>query len=196
MTPPSPDPLDAVAWPVRTPRLLLRRAAPEDTPATWEVRRHPAVAAWITSAPATFEEYAAYASEPTYRDCMLVVERDGRIVGDLMLRVGDAWAQSEVKERARGVEAELGWCLHPDQHGHGLATEAVDALLRICFEQLGLRRVTAACFAANEPSWRLMERLGMRREAHTVRDSLHRSGEWHDGYCYALLAEEHRPAVT
>jgi RimJ/RimL family protein N-acetyltransferase len=38
-----------------------------------------------------------------------------------------------------------------------------------------------------------MERLGMRREAHTVSDSLHRSGRWLDGYGYALLAEEWRP---
>jgi RimJ/RimL family protein N-acetyltransferase len=65
-------------------------------------------------------------------------------------------------------------------------------VLRICFEDLGLRRVTAECFAANEASWRLMERLGMRRESHNVGDSLHRSGEWLDGYGYALLADEWR----
>jgi RimJ/RimL family protein N-acetyltransferase len=63
-------------------------------------------------------------------------------------------------------------------------------VLRICFEDLGLRRVTAECFAGNESSWRLMERVGMPREAHNVRDSLHRSGEWLDGYGYTLLAEE------
>jgi RimJ/RimL family protein N-acetyltransferase len=37
-----------------------------------------------------------------------------------------------------------------------------------------------------------MERLGMRREAHAVRESLHRSGEWLDSLTYALLAEEYR----
>ncbi len=58
--------------------------------------------------------------------------------------------------------------------------------------ELGLRRVTAGCFAANEASWRLMERVGMRREIHTVRESLHRSGEWLDGMGYALLADEWR----
>jgi RimJ/RimL family protein N-acetyltransferase len=107
-----------------------------------------------------------------------------------MLRVEDAWAQAEVAEQARGVQAELGWVLHPDHAGHGYATEAVRALLRLCFEELGLRRVTANCFAANEASWRLMERVGMRRELYTVRESLHRSGEWLDGIGYALLADE------
>jgi RimJ/RimL family protein N-acetyltransferase len=90
------------------------------------------------------------------------------------------------------VQAELGWVLDPAYGGRGYATEAVRALLRVCFEDLGLRRVVALCFYDNEASWRLMERVGMRREAHNVRDSLHRSGEWLDGLVYALLAEEWR----
>jgi len=40
-----------------------------------------------------------------------------------------------------------------------------------------------------------MERLGMRREVHAVKESLHRSGEWMDGMSYALLAEEWEPAT-
>ena len=76
--------------------------------------------------------------------------------------------------------------LEPDE------TEAVRELLRACFEDLGVRRVVAHCFAANTGSWRLMERLHLRRETHTVRDSLHRDGEWLDGYSYALLADEWR----
>jgi RimJ/RimL family protein N-acetyltransferase len=63
-------------------------------------------------------------------------------------------------------------------------------MLGICFSGLGLRRVVANCFADNTPSWRLMERLGMRRESHAVAESLHRSGRWLDGYSYALLADE------
>lgn len=92
------------------------------------------------------------------------------------------------------MQAELGWVLHPDYAGHGYATEAVHALIRICFEDLRLRRITANCFADNVSSWRLMERVGMRRELATVRDSLHRSGRWLDGFGYALLADEWRNA--
>jgi RimJ/RimL family protein N-acetyltransferase len=85
--------------------------------------------------------------------------------------------------------------LDPAYTGHGYATEAVREMLRFCFEDLGLRRVIANCFADNSTSWRLMERVGMRREAHAVRDSLHRSGKWLDGYTYALLADEWLSAV-
>lgn len=95
-----------------------------------------------------------------------------------------------VAHTAHHVQADLGYGLHPNSSGHGYATEAVTEVLRICFDVLGLRRVTADCFADNTPSWRLMERVGMRRESHTVRDSLHRSGAWLDGLAYALLAEE------
>jgi len=71
------------------------------------------------------------------------------------------WAQTEVKEAARGVQAEIRWVLDPSYGGRGLATEAVASMLRICFEKLGVRRVVANCFADNTRSWRLMERLGM-----------------------------------
>ena len=90
------------------------------------------------------------------------------------------------------MQAELGWTLDPALGGHGYATEAVAELVRLCFEELGLRRVVASCFADNTPSWRLMERLGMRREQVTVRESLHRELGWVDGLGYALLADEWR----
>ena len=110
-----------------------------------------------------------------------------------MLRREDAWAQRDVTDRARNTQAELGWVLDPAHAGHGYATEAVRELIRHCFEDLGVHRVVANSFLDNEPSWRLMERVGMRRELHAVRESLHRSGRWLDTVGYALLAEEWPP---
>lgn len=189
-----PTPLDPVSWPVtwpvRTDRLSLRPARPEDAETTWDYRRLEEVARWITRAPATLAEHAEAFRQPASLAKTLLVELGGRVVGDLMVQVEDGWAQFEVADQARGVQAELGWVLDPAYAGRGLATEAVQALLRLCFEELRLRRVTGNCFAANTASWRLMERVGMRCEVRTVRESLHRSGEWLDGLGYALLAEE------
>jgi RimJ/RimL family protein N-acetyltransferase len=184
------SPLDEISWPVRTSRLSLRPAVAEDLDATWRVRQIDSVGYWITSAPASREGYAEKFLDPERLAKTIVVELDGLVIGDLMLAIEDAWSQSEVAAQAQGVQAELGWSFDPAYGGRGYATEAVEALIRVCFEELGLRRVIANCFAGNESSWRLMERLGMRREAHTVRESLHRSGEWMDGLGYALLAEE------
>lgn len=181
-----------IDWPVQTERLSIRPATREDLEATWQWRRLEPVSRWLTRAPRTLEEHRAQFDDPAALAKTLVLELDGVPIGDLMLAVEDAWAQAEVAEQARGVQAELGWAINPDHAGHGYATEAVRELLRLCFEDLGLRRVVANCFAGNEASWRLMERVGMRREAHAVRESLHRSGEWLDGYGYALLADEWR----
>ena len=186
------SPLDAVTWPVRTARLTLRRVTTDDLDATWQYRRLPEVGRWLTSAPSTIEEYRTTFEDPDRLAMVLVVERDGSVIGDLLVKVTDAWAQAEVKEQARRVQAELGWVFDPDHTGHGYATEAVRELLRLCFDELGLRRLTADCFADNTASWHLMERVGMRREIHTLRESLHRSGEWLDGLGYALLADEWR----
>ena len=190
-----PSLVDDVRWPIRTSRLLLRPADVADLEATWRIRRLEPVSRWLTRAPQSLDEYSGQFTDPESLAKSLVIELDGELVGDLMVAIGDAWAQGEVADQAHEVQADIGWTLHPDFTGRGLATEAVREVLRICFEDLALRRVTAECFSANEASWRLMERLGMRREVHTLRDSLHRSGEWLDGLGYALLADEWRAST-
>lgn len=184
--------LSAVPWPVRTTRLAIRPATADDLEATWAFRRDPEISEWLTHSVRDREHYAEVFLEPRRLGSTLVIEHDGTVVGDLMLRIEDPWSQTEVADQAKGRQAELGWVIAPEHAGRGIATEAARELLRICFEHLGLHRVVALCFADNEPSWRVMERIGMRREAHNVRDSLHRTRGWLDGYGYALLAEEWR----
>ena len=184
--------LSAVAWPVRTARLVIRPMTAADVDPTWQIRRIPSVFEWLSHDFSDAERYAEQMADPERVSRTLVIEHDGRIVGDLYLHVTDAWAQSDVAAAAKGVQAEIGWVLDPAYAGRGLATEAAAELIRVCFEDLRLRRVKALCFAGNEPSWRLMERLGMRREEYAVRDSLHRTKGWVDGMTYALLAEDWR----
>ncbi|HEX4190634.1 MAG TPA: GNAT family protein [Marmoricola sp.] len=177
-------------WPRRTERLEVRPVDQADVETLWRIRRLPGVSRWMTWSDPGLAEYVERAQEPSWAAATLVVELDGAVIGDLMLRREDAWAQGEVVEQAVGVQAELGWCLNPSVQGHGYATEAVADLIAVAFEGLGLRRVTALCFAENDASWRLMERVGMRREAHNVQDALHSDGTWRDGYLYAMLADE------
>ena len=183
-------PLDTLEWPFRTARLLIRRAARDDLDATWAFRRLPEVHDWLGAATPTYDAYRERYFREKRLANLLIVELDGRVIGDLMLKVEDGWAQEEVADQARCAQAELGWAFDPAFGGHGYATEAVRALIGLSFGPLGLRRLHAQCFYDNEPSWRLMERLGMRREAHSVKESLHRTKGWLDGLSYALLAEE------
>lgn len=178
-------------WPLTTERLVLRPFERDDFEAIWAYRGRPDVNQWLGGSldpDGTLQRFA----EPGEGLTQLTILHEGEVVGDLMLRVQDAWAQRDVVEQAKASVGVLGWTMHPDVGGRGLATEAVRELVRHAFDDLGLRRVIAECFADNEPSWRLMERIGMRREAHHVRDSLHRTLGWQDEYVYALLAEEWR----
>jgi len=183
------SPLDVVEWPVQTERLALRRMADGDVPRIFAYRSQPQVSEWIgglaTDVDSLTERFGDGATA-------VIVEHEGRLIGDLMVKVQDGYAQREVAEAAAASEAELGWTFDPAYQGRGFATEAIDELFRICFDDMGIRRVIAVCFTANEPSWRLMERVGMRREARHVKESLHRDHGWLDAYVYALLAEEWR----
>jgi RimJ/RimL family protein N-acetyltransferase len=188
---PCPSVLD---HPLHTERLALRPATPEDADPTWEYRQLESVNEWLTGCPADLGCYRELFSEPGRLANTVVVtlghEPDAPVIGDFMLRREDAWAQLDVADHARSKQAELGWVLNPAYTGHGYATEAVRELLRYCFQELGVHRVTANCFLDNDTSLRLMERVGMRRELHAVRESLHRSGRWLDTVGYAILDDE------
>ncbi|SEC28927.1 GNAT family N-acetyltransferase [Microbacterium hydrocarbonoxydans] len=183
-------------WPLRTARLQIRPMTSSDIDTMWQWRRLPDVNRWLGLAPDTIEAFRERYLDPERLAAMHILELlpdDGTApvpIGDIMIKLGDAWAQLEVADEAKGVEAELGWVLDPAHTGRGYATEAIRAVIDVCFGQLGLRRVHAGCFADNEPSWRLMERLGMRREEFSRKTALHRSGEWLDGMSYGILAEE------
>lgn len=185
------------AWPIRTPRLEIRRCTLDDLDAMWEYRSIPEVNNWLGRAPATREAFHETYSEPTRLAMTFLIDLmptaaggSPTVIGDVMVKVEDGWGQAEVADQVHGVQAELGWALDPRFVGQGYATEAMRAVIDACFGALGLRRVHAGCFAPNEPSWRLMERLGMRREEFSRKSGLHRSGEWMDGLNYGLLAEE------
>jgi RimJ/RimL family protein N-acetyltransferase len=149
----------ALERPLRTERLTLRPATADDAGATWKYRP---VNEWLTGTAADYRERFC---DPARLAATVIVtlghDPEAPIIGDFMLR-------------REGTHAELGWVLDPTYAGRGYASEAVRELLRHCFRQLGVRRVAASCLLGDDTSWRLMERVGMRREV----------------VGYAVLAEE------
>ena len=184
--------LTSLDWPRRTARLTLRPGTLADLPTLYAYRSLPEVSRWMSRQPSDPAAFAAFMAK--HLDVQLTVERDGEVIGDAMIRVEDAWGQDEVAERSVRTQAELGWCLAPDAWGQGYATEVAAELLVIAFDGLGVRRIHADCFADNVGSRRVMEKLGLRREAHLVAESLHRDLGWVDSMSYALLADEWRAA--
>jgi RimJ/RimL family protein N-acetyltransferase len=91
---------------------------------------------------------------------------------------------------------EIGWAIASSQQGRGYATEAARALIDFAFSTLRCHRMVATCQPENAASWRVMEKLGMRREAHFRQGLYQETGEWWDEYFYALLAGEHFAAAS
>ena len=92
-------------------------------------------------------------------------------------------------DRGDARQAEIGFTLSRAYQGQGYATEAVSRLLDYAFGEMGLHRVVAITDQRNEPSFGLLERLGMRREGSFVRNAWFK-GEWASEYLYAVLGEE------
>jgi RimJ/RimL family protein N-acetyltransferase len=105
----------------------------------------------------------------------------GAVVADVIL----AWASEEHEV------GEVGYITHPDHGGKGFATEATRPLLGVAFDGLGLHRVIGRLEARNLGSARVLEKLGMRREAHLVENEWVKD-EWQSELVYAILDREWR----
>ncbi|MCL2462161.1 MAG: GNAT family N-acetyltransferase [Defluviitaleaceae bacterium] len=93
----------------------------------------------------------------------------------------------------KGGEASLGWILHRDYWKRGYGPELGEALLRFGFDELNLRRVVARCDAENYGSYRVMEKIGMRREGRFIdaRPANKLSDrQYGDELSYAILKDE------
>lgn len=86
-------------------------------------------------------------------------------------------------------QALLGYSLARPHWGNGYAFEALSRLLAYLFDELELHRVSAECDVENVASWKLLDRLGFRREAHLV-ENLFYKGTYVSEYNYAMLARE------
>jgi len=86
---------------------------------------------------------------------------------------------------------ELGFMFHPDHQGKGYATEASRAVVELAFTTYDLHRLEGRLEVRNSASARVLEKLGMRREADLIENEWVK-GEWQSEAIYALLAREWR----
>ena len=179
----------APEYPIRTERLRLRPYAHSDVDALYAYQRLPEVHRYLYSEPRTRAEVEAIVAEragvavPTETAPAITLVADLAQTGEL---VGDCVLFWRSKEHEQG---EVGYVLNPAYRGRGLATEAVGALLRLGFEGLGLHRIAGHLDARNTASARVLERAGLRREAHLVQSEFIKN-EWTDELIYAILRSE------
>lgn len=158
---------------IRTARLTLRSARPDDLEAMHAVLSDPrATLWWSTPLHETLEQTAAWldgmiANGPDHPD--FVIELDGRVIGK-----AGFWRLPEV-----------GYILHPDVWGQGLAAEAVGAAIDHVFLTRDIETLTADVDPENAASIRLLERLGFVRTGFAER-TWNIGGVWKDSLFFAL----------
>jgi RimJ/RimL family protein N-acetyltransferase len=180
---------DLKPWfPIRTARLLLRELRDGDFDDVHAYAADPQVARfmdWGPNAQAETETFMDLKLAEQMRwprdEVTLAVEHlaDRRVIGSIRLAVSD---------RAN-LTGDFGYSLNSAYWRQGYATEAARAVVDAGFKVLGLHRIWAECDVDNAGSWGVMEKLGMRREAH-FRDGKLIKGAWRDRYLYAVLADE------
>jgi RimJ/RimL family protein N-acetyltransferase len=176
-------------YPIETERLRLRPFSRGDVDAVYSYRSRADVAEYLFDQPMNHQECAeavrlragqiGFSKEGD--KILLGVERktDNRLIGEVSL----IW-RSMVDQ-----QAEVGYVLHPDAHGQGVATEATRALLAFGFEVVGLHRIYARCDARNVASAKVMARLGMQEEAR-FREHVQVKGRWDEEVICAILDRE------
>jgi RimJ/RimL family protein N-acetyltransferase len=180
---------DLKPWfPIRTERLLLREFAQDDFDDVHAYATDTAVVRFMDWGPNTLSEthyFLGRTLEAQKRwprpDVNLAIEHlaDRKVIGSIRLGVKDE----------AGRTADIGYSIASRYWRQGIGTEAARAMLQTGFEVLKLRRIWAECDVRNAGSYGIMEKLGMRREAHFRQDKPARDG-WRDSFLYAILADE------
>lgn len=90
---------------------------------------------------------------------------------------------------------EIGYVFNRNYHGKGYATESTKAMINYLFCKKRARRIIAMCDPLNIPSWKLLERVGMQREAHFRKECYFKYDKnnqpiWKDTYVYAILEDD------
>lgn len=171
-----------------TARLALRRFRKADSELLLAMRSDPEVARYQSWSTASREGINTFIErqqqvEPgmagEWFQFAVTLQENGTLIGDCGLHV--------LAEDVR--LAEIGYTFSRTFQGQGYATEAVRAILDYAFGALGLQRISAICDVRNSGSMGVLERLGFRREGHTLQAFWNR-GTWVDEYLYALLRDE------
>ena len=174
---------------LKTSRLILRPFQESDLAAFTAYRSDPEVARYQSwEAPYSLAQAAVYLEEMKQAQpgmpgvwVAFAIERQSApgIIGDCAFQVlsNDP------------LQAQIGYTLAREHWKQGYASEAVQSLLNYLFVEFNLHRITASCDAENTASFRLMERVGMRREAQFI-ENIWFKGSWGSEFVYALLRSE------
>jgi ribosomal-protein-alanine N-acetyltransferase len=170
---------------LETKRLLIRQFAPADYRDLFDYLSLPEIYRFEPGQPVTLAEAKDLCVQRAQGTDFLAVElaQAGKMIGHLYFKQ---------VEPVRLMVWELGYIFNPAWHRRGYGSEAAAALVRYGFEHFDIHRVMARCNPENMASWKLLEKIGFRREGFFHNSgSVHTDGNgtpiWTDVYEYSML---------
>ena len=132
-----------------------------------------------------------YTQDQMLTDIALAVSEEGRSRLTRVITVEGRAAGMIYGRRSQPGQAswEMGYWLGRAWWGRGIMTAAAGEMCRLLFARADVHRVWASALAVNVGSWRVMEKIGMRREG-TFREAIVIDGAYYDDLYYALLRQE------
>lgn len=180
--------IDESVIPIETTRLRLRRFKTEDLTPFLAYRNDPEIARYQSWESCSLEEAVRFIEEQKslpkgepgkWFQFAIESKETGALIGDCAFKINEDDSR----------QAEIGFTLAREFQKKGYAAEAIARVIEYGFAQLNLHRIIAVTDCENIASVSLLERLGMRREAHFVQNIWFK-GKWGDEYLYALLRDE------
>lgn len=166
-------------------RLLLRPYRAEDAPAVQRLAGDPRIADTTTTIPHPYPDGAAEAWIATHAG-EFEARRRATLAVTLRSTAELLGTVSLIDISAAHARAELGYWIGAPYWGSGYCTEAVCRLVPFVYEELGITRLVAHCFARNEASARVMEKSGLQREGRLVQHTM-KNGTFEDVLLYGLV---------
>lgn len=181
--------MSGIKLPIATDRLMLRPFERKDVDLVTRYHLLPAVQRYLVR-PTRYPEDVAGAVE--IMRSQVGLQRPGDTLTLAMERRGDSALIGHVSLKwadATAGQGELYFAIDPAHAGSGYLTEALTAVLDLAFAHFHIHRVFVRCDGRNHHSIKLMQKLGMRLEAHYREHALFQ-GEWDEELHFAVLDRE------
>lgn len=181
--------MSSLSLPIGTTRLVLRTFERSDVDGLATYHALPSVQRYVFTKTRDVTEVAAALSVLRGQ---VSLQRPGDTLTLAMVRKGDQQLIGHVSlhwSDATAGQGEIRFCINPAFSGQGFANEAISALLDIAFDHFHIHRVFAKCDGRNHHSIKLLQKLGMRLEAHYREHALFQ-GEWDEELHFAILDRE------
>lgn len=169
---------------ITTARLILRPMKMDDAPALFILRSDARILKHIMNPPAKdvedarafIEKINGYIEKNETAFFGITTKEADTLIGTCTI-----W-----NLQPENMRAEVGYVLHPDYWGKGLAQEALTALVDFGFRHMKLHSLEGHVAPANGASIRVMEKLGFVKEGH-FRENFFREGKFYDTAVYSLV---------